>query len=521
MFRLKTLLVITFAVGISAAGFVWASAARPAMAAPAAQSGELLTNPGLEAFMTADGKFDYPVIQTTDGGGHVAEGWLPWWYNDAGVDYSVPEYDIAPITRDPYRVRSGNAAQQLFRPSVLWQAGIYQTVTVPTNANLQFSIWGHAWASFCRQNPKAGKEGEPDVLCNSRNSHEDNANPGTMRIGIDPTGGTDWTSSNVVWSPDTIFYDNFGQLVVTAQAKSSTVTVFTYTTFVYPAPINNVYWDDASLIVAGQGSGGTSNSGTPQPTSAAPPVGGSGAIPTQPPNPDGSQHHIVKAGDTLGGIGLAYGVTVQQIRELNGLTGDNIVPGQDLLIKEASLPTPTPTLEVPPTEEVTAEATATAEEVAEVQTGKICLTMFDDVNSDGIMDEGEGMLASGIFNLSGNGAGTYTTTGMSEPYCFETLAAGAYLVQATAPAGYTLTGRSEMPVTLATGSDFSLNFGAISTIPEPTVVPTEEALSSAASSRSTLIAVGAGAGVLTLGAGIGLAVYFLVYKKKVGAAESE
>src|SRR5690349_3681481 len=113
------------------------------------QQGDLLVNGGFEPFTTPEGKFDYPIISTPDGGGHVAEGWGAWWYNDEGVEYSVPEFDIAPIYRDPFRVRSGNASQQIFRPSVFWKAGVYQTVNVPANASLHFQAFAQVWSSFC------------------------------------------------------------------------------------------------------------------------------------------------------------------------------------------------------------------------------------------------------------------------------------------------------------------------------------------------------------------------------------
>ena len=116
----------------------------------AQQRENLLTNPGFEPFVTPEGQYDYPLYRTDEGGGHIAEGWSPWWYNDEGAAYAAPEYDIAPISRDPFRVRSGEAAQQIFRPWVLWAAGVYQQVQVPANADLRFTIYGHAWASFCR-----------------------------------------------------------------------------------------------------------------------------------------------------------------------------------------------------------------------------------------------------------------------------------------------------------------------------------------------------------------------------------
>jgi len=46
--------------------------------------------------------------------------------------------------------------------------------------------------------------------------------------------------------------------------------------------------------------------------------------------------YTVKAGDTLYGIGLRYGVTVQALREANGITGHLIYPGQEIVIPRDS-----------------------------------------------------------------------------------------------------------------------------------------------------------------------------------------
>jgi hypothetical protein len=222
------------------------------LAAYAQQMDNLLTNPGFEPFVTPEGQYDYPLYRTDEGGGHIAEGWSPWWYNDEGAAYAAPEYDIAPISRDPFRVHSGNAAQQIFRPSVLWAAGVYQRVRVPANADLRFTIYGHAWATFCQPLDGGGSD------CGD--SHDSyyglGVNPPTMKIGIDPTGGTFWASPNIVWSQDYRIYDHYEQLLVNARAQGEYVTVFTYTTFMWPAAVNNVYWDDAALVVNNGGSSG-------------------------------------------------------------------------------------------------------------------------------------------------------------------------------------------------------------------------------------------------------------------------
>jgi hypothetical protein len=221
--------------------------------AHAQQADNLLANPGFEPFVTPEGQYDYPLFRTDEGGGHIAEGWSPWWYNDEGAAYAAPEYDIAPISRDPFRVHSGNAAQQIFRPSVLWAAGVYQRVRVPANASLRFTIYGHAWATFCQPLRDGGSD------CGD--SHDSyyglGVNPPTMKIGIDPTGGTHWASPTIMWSQDYRIYDHYEQLVVDAQAQGEYVTVFTYTTFMWPAAVNNVYWDDAALTVNNGGDSAT------------------------------------------------------------------------------------------------------------------------------------------------------------------------------------------------------------------------------------------------------------------------
>jgi LysM repeat protein len=65
---------------------------------------------------------------------------------------------------------------------------------------------------------------------------------------------------------------------------------------------------------------------------------------TSTPNADGSVTHVVKDGESLWSIATAYGVSVEQIQNLNGMTSDFTVIniGQNLLIYAAgSLPTST------------------------------------------------------------------------------------------------------------------------------------------------------------------------------------
>ncbi|MEW6505381.1 MAG: LysM domain-containing protein [Chloroflexota bacterium] len=74
---------------------------------------------------------------------------------------------------------------------------------------------------------------------------------------------------------------------------------------------------------------------------------------TATPNPDGSVIHKVESGQSLWSIAIAYGVTIAQILEWNGLAQDAVLlAGETLVVRPSSTPTisPTPSLTpVPPT----------------------------------------------------------------------------------------------------------------------------------------------------------------------------
>jgi LysM repeat protein len=62
--------------------------------------------------------------------------------------------------------------------------------------------------------------------------------------------------------------------------------------------------------------------------------------------PDGDVVHEVQYGQTLWSIAIQYGTTIEQLKRLNGLIDDTVVPGWKLLVqKGATQPAPpTPTL---------------------------------------------------------------------------------------------------------------------------------------------------------------------------------
>jgi len=94
--------------------------------------------------------------------------------------------------------------------------------------------------------------------------------------------------------------------------------------------------------------------------------------------------------------------------------------------------------------------------------GQVCVQAFDDVNGNGTREADEKLLASVGFTLSDDSGmkGSYSTDGVSEPYCFGKLAGGSYTVRAKAPAGYESTTEGQWAISLANGAQFDAKYGA-------------------------------------------------------------
>ena len=123
--------------------------------------------------------------------------------------------------------------------------------------------------------------------------------------------------------------------------------------------------------------------------------------------------------------------------------------------------------------------------------------------------------------MGANGpAGTYTTDGISEPYCFEDLEPGNYMVQQTSPTGYKTTGAAELGVLLSADQTYSLEVGYVSDVApaetpatEETPEPAEEepADKPASSLLSTIIRV---SGVVAALLAIAVGVLFFISRRK-------
>jgi LysM repeat protein len=171
--------------------------------------------------------------------------------------------------------------------------------------------------------------------CGQNGSRSDAPAEMHLRVGIDPYGGTDPFSANVVWSPEKPAFDQWVQFSVQAQAKGSAVTVFTHSRaeWDWPRTNNDVYLDDASLTAVGEGTaqpGATSAAkhltGTPAPTITP--------ANTLTPRAEGAIVHIVGPSDTLYSISLQYGVSYDDLLQLNHLSPTSILTlGQQIVVK--------------------------------------------------------------------------------------------------------------------------------------------------------------------------------------------
>ncbi|MGQ9682770.1 MAG: hypothetical protein ACUVX9_09560 [Anaerolineae bacterium] len=193
-----------------------------------------------------NGGFERPFSASIPGKENcfIADPWVAWYTEGSEKERSegyllAPEYKLA--TRNDYpgnRVRSGELSQQWFHSFGNFRAGVYQVVNnVPVGSRLRFELWGMTWSC----------DKQEGGLCQGATSGR--PSPMHLRIGIDPRGGTNVFDGGIVWSPEQNAYDQWHQFAVEAVAQSSTVTVFVYSYPDYRSQDNNVYVDDASLII--------------------------------------------------------------------------------------------------------------------------------------------------------------------------------------------------------------------------------------------------------------------------------
>lgn len=464
-----------------------------------AQGQNLLTNPSFEGGYTSYAPETPQEVADCPRGvcttAQMPAGWKPWWVKERPTDVN-PEYKPAEAGAAGNRVRSGSRAAQYFSFWSTHKAGLRQTVNVPANSLVQFTVWGFAWMTESDDSLVSDYSGTPN-----------------MRIGIDPTGGTNPYGPSVVWSGFQQPFDTYTLFSVQAQAQGDRVTVFTYSAPSvnpnspdYGFKHTDVYWDDASLVVVGggnpapppptatsassgqpSGTGGPATATAPAQVAAAPFVPG----PTSTPDSEGVIYAVVQPGDSLWAIAARAGLTLDEILELNEMARDDFVrAGEKLIVgygeqtaaaseEEVSAETeeqsPTeeaaaaakseePTAE--PTETLAPTSTAQPEGIAlvveDVTGATVCLKAYEDANQNAVHDAGEELRSGVAFSISDGQSvvSNYVTDGASEPFCIKGLPAGDYRVTRSSHSNETMTTPGDRSISLAEGSTLNLEFGS-------------------------------------------------------------
>lgn len=271
----------------------------------------------------------------------------------------------------------------------------------------------------------------------------------------------------------------------------------------------------------------------------------------------GPETYFVQPGETLESIALKFDLVLEELMELNNLEADAVLEaGQPIMLFEpaggrpqtsgtaqstpaagrtqAATPQPTATTrqntfsqqDAPPAPIVSVASGAVLPAIdPAVGSAAVCVFLFRDLNQNRLQEMGEDLLADGTITLSRSGevVDTYTTDGLSEPYCFRDLEAGDYVASAAAPEGYGLTTADQLQVSAAAGTDVTLAFGAAEGVAVAVLPPDESAAVTPAGNEDNpsttpfldasnpltdnlgLVVFGAAAVVLVVGMGTSLA----------------
>lgn len=238
---------------------------------------------------------------------------------------------------------------------------------------------------------------------------------------------------------------------------------------------------------------------------------------TPTPREDGRIIYIVKKDETCISIALLNGITVDQLRELNNISGEAclIYEGQELILATAA-----------PTAVATAGPSPTPTEILPSPTpfrgyAEVCVVLYNDINGNGMAEEAEARLAGGVVDITNRtntvslaGETKVTETGldfaelMEVGLCFAEVPEGQYTITIAIPQGYNATTRTSLTLTINAGDQSVLNFGAQkqTSIPVGPEIPAEDG----GGGQTPLLGI---LGGIMLLLGILLAVYWRLLKK--------
>jgi hypothetical protein len=173
-------------------------------------------------------------------------GWVAWWVDRRFCPrYETyksgrPEVTLITIEQDQNRVSSGDQAAKWF---TFWRChlgGLYQVLPVHPGT-YQFCVELHHWYSDCSTKPYS-----PPLESDCRTPAEWTG--ATLQVGIDPKGGEDYWSSNIIWSHPTSIYGTYdGNICTVPAAVDNQLSVWIRSETQAPLKHEDIYIDHAQL----------------------------------------------------------------------------------------------------------------------------------------------------------------------------------------------------------------------------------------------------------------------------------
>jgi LysM repeat protein len=185
-------------------------------------------------------------------------------------------------------------------------------------------------------------------------------------------------------------------------------------------------------------------------------------FPTPTPNAEGAIIYVVQPGDTLWRIAAVSGVSLEELRVLNGMDEDDVIVEEQELLLGTGGPVTQGTEEAPTEVPTPSEPTSTIGP----GTGEVCVMLYNDVNGDSMRQESEVSIPGAAISVSertGQYSSTANTEEIADPVCFGEdgdMPEGDYNVTVAIPDGYNPTTVLSKAFELTAGDEVILNFGA-------------------------------------------------------------
>jgi len=307
----------------------------------------LLGNAGFENNYSGRGRGDF----------NFAEGWGGWFTTEPSTESWMNQPPNA-FPHSAFYKYGGAFSQSISKGGGTFTAAAYQEVgNIPAGAIVRGSAFVFIENASDRQ--------------------------ARVRIGVGSNVG-DNPFGAITWSNWETTLNEFRQISVDHVATGGSVTIFIYATQDWPNDPNAVYFDDASLVIVGQGEAPAEGDGDSEesaaPTAPEPPrPSGVAFVSPQDTSAGDGISHTVQGGDTLASIATGYGVPMDEIMGLNGLDRSSVLQIGQVLTIATPDPNATPEPTVAPTatpepETEVVEAEPAVTEAVEDNTAAVVVT---------------------------------------------------------------------------------------------------------------------------------------------------